>query len=140
MKLSPGEFRKRIAIALVIVFASMGIWLAGQSSRTQAKISEFGKYQGYSKAVYDGSQRTSAYLTLSDGTQLAYDVIIPARKGVADDTPLPTLFKYTPYGRAWTVFDKDGNLLIGDFVDWPTQMMLRIRRLMVGDKGGILDP
>src|SRR5512135_1760990 len=127
MKLSPGEFRKRIAIALVIVFASMGIWLAGQSSRTQAKISEFGKYAGYSEATYDGTQRTSAYLTLSDGTQLAYDLIIPTKKDSRADKPLPTLFKYTPYGRAWTVFDKNGNLLIADFVDWPTQVLLRVR-------------
>jgi hypothetical protein len=31
-------------------------------------------------------------------------------------------------------------LLIGDFVDWPTQMMLRIRYLLAGDRGRILDP
>jgi putative CocE/NonD family hydrolase len=103
-------------------------------------ISEFGKYQGYTEAVYDGSQRTSDYLTLSDGTRLAYDLIIPTKKGVPANKPLPALFKYTPYGRAWTIFDENGKLLIGDFVDWPTGALLRIRFWLAGDRGRILDP
>jgi hypothetical protein len=71
-------------------------------------LSFFGKYQGYSSPIYDGTLRTSKYLTLSDGTRLAYDLIIPSQKGVAAEKPLPVLFKYTPYGRAWTIFDKNG--------------------------------
>jgi uncharacterized protein len=103
-------------------------------------ISTFGKYQGYSEQVYDSTQRTSDYLTLSDGTRLAYDLIIPARKGSPADKPLPVLFKYTPYGRAWTIFDKKGKLLVGDFVNRPTQVMLRIRYRLAGERGRILDP
>ena len=103
-------------------------------------ISVFGKYQGYSNAIYDGSKRASDYLTLSDGTRLAYDLIIPTRKGVPADKPLPTLFKYTPYGRTWTIFDKNGKFQLGDFVDFPTQIMARIRLLIMGDKGRIMDP
>jgi hypothetical protein len=103
-------------------------------------ISEFGKYQGYSEPVYDGTQRTSNYLTLLDGTRLAYDLILPTKKGVPANRRMPVLFKYTPYGRAWTIFDKKGKFLIGDFVDWPTQMLLRVRRLFAGDSGRILDP
>ncbi len=132
------EFGRKILapfMAVLLIFST-----ACQPHVGQEKVSEFGRYQGYSDAVYDGTQRTSDYLTLSDGTRLAYDLLIPTRKGVVADKPLPALFKYTPYGRAWTVFDKQGNLLIGDFVDWPTQMMLRIRCLLVGDKGRILDP
>jgi putative CocE/NonD family hydrolase len=104
------------------------------------KASEFGKYQGYSGATYGGTQRTSDYLTLSDGTRLAYDLILPWKKGAPTGEPLPVLFKYTPYGRAWTIFDEDGKFLIGDFVDWPTQTMLRIRYWLMGDKGRVLDP
>jgi putative CocE/NonD family hydrolase len=105
-------------------------------------ISEFGKYQGYSEAVYDGAQRTSDYLMLSDGTRLAYDLIIPTQKGVPADKPLPVLFKYTPYGRAWTIFDKKGKFLIGNFanLDWPSKAMLRVRYMLMGDKGRILGP
>jgi len=103
-------------------------------------ISEFGKYQGYSQADHDGTQRTSEYLKLSDGTRLAYDLIIPTRKGIPADKPLPVLFKYTPYGRAWTIFDKNGKLLIGNFVDKPTQAMLRLRYRFAGERGHILDP
>ena len=31
---------------------------------SRGKVSEFGKYRGYSEPVFDGSQRTSDYLTL----------------------------------------------------------------------------
>ncbi len=106
----------------------------------QTKVSEFGKYQGYSEPVYDGTQRTSEYLTLSDGTRLAYDLIIPTKKGVLADHPLPVLFKYTPYGRTWTIFDKNGKFLISDFVDLPTQIMARFRYLVMGDQGRIMGP
>lgn len=91
-------------------------------------ISAFGKYQGYSKAVYDGAQRTSTYLRLSDGTQLAYDLILPTLKGVPAGKPLPVLFKYTPYDRAWTVFDKSGNFNLGGLgLPWYYQPMARVR-------------
>ena len=104
-------------------------------------ISQFGKYQGYSDAVYDGTQRTSDYLKLSDGTRLAYDLIIPTQKGVPTGKPLPVLFKYTPYGRAWTILDKKEKFLIGNFanLDWPSKAMLRIRYMLMGDKGVSLD-
>jgi uncharacterized protein len=123
------------AILLLIVLASIG-----QRKANNTMISTFGKYQGYSTAVYDGSKRTSDYLTLSDGTRLAYDLIIPTKKGVPADKPLPALFKYTPYGRSWTIFDKNGKLLISSFVDGPTGLILRVRRIIVGEKGRVLDP
>jgi uncharacterized protein len=63
-------------------------------------ISEFGKYQGYSDPIYDGTKRTSEYLILSDGTRLAYDLIVPTKKGVPADQSLPAQFKDTSYGRA----------------------------------------
>jgi predicted acyl esterase len=65
-----------------------------------AKISRFGEYQGYSEATYDSHVRRSDYLTLSDGTKLAYDVLLPTRKGVLTDDPLPVLFMYTTYLKA----------------------------------------
>ena len=92
-------------------------------------MSEFGKYQGYTEAIYDGSKRTSDYLTLSDGTRLAYDLILPTKKGVPADQPLPVLFKYTPYGRAWTVFDKNGHSTSATWIamPWCDPMAMRFR-------------
>jgi putative CocE/NonD family hydrolase len=136
---------KTLVIKVVIPLAAVGLLLIllivyRMKSTNQAKVSEFGKYQGYSIPDYDGSKRTSDYLTLSDGTRLAYDLIIPTKRGLSADKQLPVLFKYTPYGRAWTIFDKKGKLLIGDFVDWPTQAMLRVRYLLAGERGRVLDP
>jgi uncharacterized protein len=71
---------------------------------------------------------------------LAYDLIIPTQKGILADTPLPVLFKYTPYGRTWTIYDEMGNLLVGKFVDWPTRALLRVRYWLAGNQGRILDP
>jgi putative CocE/NonD family hydrolase len=109
------------------------------------KVSEFGKYQGYSEAIFNGSKRSSDYLTLSDGTRLAYDLFLPTKDGVVTDQPLPVLFKYTPYGRAWTVFDKDGNVLLCELYPvWYCEPMLRFRawfisRFTPGGNGQIRD-
>jgi uncharacterized protein len=131
----------KIVIPIIAVVLLIIVLIAiGQRKASNTMISEFGKYQGYSEEIYDGTQRTSDYLTLSDGTRLAYDLIIPTKKGVPADQPLPVLFKYTPYGRTWTIFDKKGNLLIGDYVDSTTKIMARIRYLVMGDKGRIMDP
>jgi len=107
----------------------------------QEKVSEFGKYQGYSEAIYDGTRRTSDYLTLSNGTRLAYDLILPTRKGVPADTPLPVLFKYTPYLRTFTIFDQAGNNIISDLfhLGWKERAYLRIR-YWFGKRGNLMDP
>ncbi len=65
---------------------------------------------------------------MSDGTRLAYDLFLPTKKGVPANEPLPVLFKYTPYDRAWTVIDKDGNNnLIGLGMPWYYDPMVRFR-------------
>ncbi len=138
------EMRTKVLKVTIPLLAAMLLLVVvifiGQRKTHNTMISEFGKYQGYAEPVYDGTQRTSDYLTLSDGTRLAYDVIIPTKKGVPASQALPVLFKYTPYGRTWTIFDKNNKLIVGDFVDWPTQIMLRIRYLLAGDRGRLLDP
>jgi putative CocE/NonD family hydrolase len=127
-------------LALAVVFAlALGAFFQNRSG--EVKVSEFGKYQGYSEASYDGTHRSSDYLTLSDGTRLAYDLIIPTQKGVIADKPLPVLFKYTPYGRTWTIFDKNGNFILADMgLDLPTQVMARARYLLSGEPGRFMDP
>jgi putative CocE/NonD family hydrolase len=105
------------------------------------KVSEFGKYQGYSEANYEGNKRISDYLTLSNGTRLAYDLILPTRKGVPAGKPLPVLFKYTPYLRTFTIFDQAGNNIIADLFDlgWKEKAMLRVR-YWLSDRGHLMDP
>jgi putative CocE/NonD family hydrolase len=127
-----------VLVLLVLLF---GIGWLYKTSVAQKKVSEFGKYQGYSEAVYDGARRTSDYLTLSSGTRLAYDLILPARKGVPATERLPVLFKYTPYLRTFTIFDKNGKNIIADLFDlgWKERVMLKIR-YWLSDEGRFMDP
>jgi hypothetical protein len=94
---------KRIAVTLLLAIVMAGIFLAGRflfgDAPATGRVSELGKYQGYSKSLFNGSRRRSDYLTLKDGTKLAYDLILPAKDGVTASEPLPVLFKYTPYLR-----------------------------------------
>jgi putative CocE/NonD family hydrolase len=108
-------------------------------SRT-AQVSQFGQYGGYSRATYDGYERRSHYLALGDGTRLACDLYLPTRKGVPADGPLPVLFKYTPYLRAFTIFDRDGHFLLDELyqVEWYKKAMLRIRHKL-SDRGHLMD-
>ena len=64
--ISPKMIYPLIAILLVIV-----LYLLYKKNTGQVKVSEFGKYKGYSEAIYDGTKRISDYLTLSNGTRLA---------------------------------------------------------------------
>jgi putative CocE/NonD family hydrolase len=78
---------------------------------------------------------------LSNGTRLAYDLILPMKKGVPASGRLPVLFKYTPYLRTFTIFDEDGKNIIADLYDlgWKERTMLRIR-YWISDQGRFMDP
>ena len=80
-----------IIIALAAYFAFFS-----NKKQDQKKVSQFGKYQGYTEKIYDGYKRASDFLTLSDGTRLAYDVYLPTKKRVPASQPYPVLFLYTP--------------------------------------------
>jgi len=107
----------------------------------QTPVSRFGVYRGFSAAAYDGTQRTSAYLPLADGTRLAYDLILPTTDGRPARGPLPVLFKYTPYLRTFTIYDRHGNNLIADLLGlgWKERAMLRLR-YWIQDQGHLMDP
>jgi len=126
---------------LVLLVLVAGICLFHKKSPAQEKVSSFGKYEGYSATIYDGARRTSDYLALSNGTRLAYDLILPSRKGVPAGERLPVLFKYTPYLRTFTIFDKKGKNIIADLFDlgWKERAMLRIR-YWISDQGRYMDP
>jgi putative CocE/NonD family hydrolase len=124
-----------LAAALVIAL----LW--AYTLHAKQKVSEFGKYQGYSEAIFDGNKRISDYLTLSNGTRLAYDLILPTQKGVPASKALPVLFKYTPYLRTFTIFDQAGNNIIADLfhLGWKEKAYLRVR-YWFGERGNLMDP
>lgn len=131
--------RNIIAVALLIIIAvAVTLFFLQRRQAGSEKVSRFGKYQGYSEAVYDGNKRISDYLTLLDGSRLAYDLILPTKKGVPADKPLPVLFKYTPYGRAWTVYGENGKNNLAELValPWYYKAVLRIRSWF---KGNVMD-
>jgi len=88
-----------------------------------------GVYDRSLAGEYDGHLRRSGFLSLRDGTRLAYDLFLPTRDGVAASGPLPVLFKYTPYLRRFLVFDQRGYNILAELfdLDWKARAYLRIR-------------
>src|SRR5688572_10712595 len=74
-----------------------------------AKESRPGVYLGYSEARFSEWQKTSQYVSMSDGVKLAVDIYRPAVKGRAVDEKFPVVWIHTPYRRAYT--DPKGNLV-----------------------------
>jgi putative CocE/NonD family hydrolase len=106
----------------------------------EQRISDFGRYQGYTEEIYDGSQRSSDYLTMSDGTRVAYDLFLPTKKGVPADKPLPALFLYTPYLRTFTIFDKNGKSPLTELEALPWYIMLALKlRARFAPNGNLMD-
>ncbi len=126
-----------------LIAALLGVVLFSPSgSRTEErKVSEFGNYQGYSEAIYDGSKRVSDYLTLANGTRLAYDLILPTKGRVPADHPLPVLFKYTPYLRTYILYDKNGKNMVAELYRWSEEEQEYVRKnSRVDPRGNLLDP
>jgi putative CocE/NonD family hydrolase len=71
-----------------------------EANAQENKISELGRYEGYSEPVYSGWVRTSQYVTVRDGTKLAVDIIRPKQNGVLVEEPLPVIWTHTRYQRA----------------------------------------
>jgi len=68
-------------------------------SADPGRISEFGRYEGYSDSLYSGWVRTSEYVTMRDGVKLAVDIIRPAENGVPVDKKMPVLWTHSRYHR-----------------------------------------
>ncbi len=131
----------RVIYVLIAVVLVIAIFLVYKKQAGRARVSEFGKYQGYSVKIYDGSKRVSDYLTLSNGTKLAYDLILPTQKGVPAKSALPVLFLYTPYLRTFIIFDENGKDIISGLyrLKWYEKAYLRVR-YWVYDRGNLMDP
>ncbi len=103
---------KAITVTLVIVVAIVvaAFYFFHNMQPGIEKVSRFGEYRGYSGEIYDGYVRRSDYLSLSDGTKLAYDLLLPAKDDIAVKNPLPVLFSYTTYLRAYNIKDCNRNI------------------------------
>ena len=128
-------------LIFLLIMISAGLTYAFIKPMKDQKISELGQYQGYSEKIYNGHIRRSEYLTLADGTRLAYDLILPTKDDIPASEPLPVLFKYTPYLRTFTVFDKNGVNIMADSYDltFKEKAMLLVR-YWVYDRGHLMDP
>jgi len=50
---------------------------------------------------------------------------MPTRGGIPAEGPFPALFKYTPYLRTFTVFDKRGNNILAELFDIADSDLIR---------------
>lgn len=63
------------------------------------RVSEFGRYEGYSEPAYDSWVNTSRYVEMRDGVRLAVDVTLPAIGGEAAPGPFPVVWTHSRYHR-----------------------------------------
>lgn len=75
------------------------------ADNSEKKVSEPFKYSGYSTAEYTSYTKQSQYVEMDDGVKIAVDIYLPSG-GSGDVSSFPTVFQFTPYGRAFTVPEK----------------------------------
>ena len=89
-------------LALSLGFAGCGDPGQGAADPVAAddgRVSEFGRYEGYSEPRFDDWVTESRYVEMRDGVRLAVDVTRPAVDGVAVDEPLPVIWTHSRYHR-----------------------------------------
>ena len=98
-----------LALCLSII-AGINIWLSPSTQITKSiastdetKISTPFNYSGYSTTEYTAYTKTSEYVTMDDGVKIAVDIYLPNDGSSKDITSYPTVFQFTPYGRAFTI-------------------------------------
>lgn len=65
-----------------------------------ATVSALGQYRGYTAELFDGCERSSRYVAMRDGVELAVDVFRPTVDGKVVDEAFPSLWTHTRYQRA----------------------------------------
>ena len=63
------------------------------------RVSEFGRYEGYTEPAYESWVNTSQYVEMRDGVRLAVDVTFPAMDGEAAPGPFPMVWTHSRYHR-----------------------------------------
>jgi len=97
------KFKKKKNAILLLYFLFTLFFLSDSAeinAYQEDKISEPGKYKGYSEPIYDEWMRQSLYIPVRDGTRLAADIHRPAIEGRPAEKPLPLIWIHTRYHRA----------------------------------------
>jgi uncharacterized protein len=83
------------------LLAALLLTVAAADVRSQppSRVSQFGRYEGWSEPRYTSWIRTSEYVTVRDGTRLAVDVIRPAVNGRPAEGRFPVVWSHTRYQR-----------------------------------------
>ena len=91
-------------LTILLTFAGLGSALGkgqqGETIKGIARVSEFGRYSGYSQPHYDGWTRNSQYVEVRDGVKLAVDIFRPSKNGKPASEPLPLVWTHTRYRRS----------------------------------------
>ncbi|MFT7678304.1 MAG: putative CocE/NonD family hydrolase [Planctomycetota bacterium] len=85
-----------LGAALLILTSTLG--LAQDAAPT--KISEFGRYEGWSVERFDGWSASSEYVEMRDGVRLAVDVVRPSSAGEVSQERLPVVWTHSRYHRS----------------------------------------
>jgi putative CocE/NonD family hydrolase len=101
-----------------LLVLTLALVAAVPATAAPPKVSEFGKYSGYSEAVYDGWVRSSQYLPMRDGTRLAVDIVRPTLHGKVATERLPVVWTHHRYQRAFFDFDGLKVYSMADAEDW----------------------
>jgi len=97
-----------VALAIGTIMAACG----GVGPRA-ARISEFGRYQGYSEAKYEEFARSSVYVPARDGIRLAVDIYQPSIGGQPVEEPMPAVLSFTRYWRAYELHNGGLRTIVG---------------------------
>src|SRR5687768_9031504 len=92
------RFRQLAVLSALVAACSQSSKSPG-SSESGGRVSEFGRYEGYSQPEYPEWIRTSTYVTVRDGTKLAVDIIRPAVNGKPVDKKFPVVWTHSRYHR-----------------------------------------
>lgn len=93
----PMKFNASLLLTLSLVALSSACENAPETER----ISRPFAYEGYSEAVFDNVERSSTYVTMSDGARIAAEVYLPTgfSGDGAEPRKFPTISVLTPYMR-----------------------------------------
>ena len=91
--------RHYVLLSALVAGCSQPSKSPGSGGGSGGRVSEFGRYEGYSQPEYTEWVRTSAYVTVRDGTKLAVDIIRPAANGKPVDKKFPVVWTHSRYHR-----------------------------------------
>jgi len=86
-------------LGILLVSSACSPQEADTAEEMDGRVSEFGRYEGYSEAAYDSWVNTSQYVGMRDGVRLAVDVTLPATAGERAEGPFPVVWTHSRYHR-----------------------------------------